>query len=103
MRGGRVKAADEEFSGIHKTGQSGCLTANGGQGKGPILSSDQAETIVAVTKTVSLTAVARRRYKRLEKLVRVGGLRRWIPLLMTVGVRDEETREAVTREDVFSL
>lgn len=34
MREGRVKAADEGFSGIHKTGQSGCLTAKGRTGEG---------------------------------------------------------------------
>lgn len=55
MTGRRDGATDEVVSGIHKTGQSVWLSANGEQGKGPILSSVQAETIVAVTETTTPT------------------------------------------------
>ena len=56
------------------------LSAHREQGKGSILASARAETIVRATQTASLTAVVRQRYKRLHKLVQLGGLTRWEPL-----------------------
>ena len=77
-------------------------SAHGEQGKGPILASARKETIVGMTQTASLTAVVRQRYKRLHKLVQLGGLRRWESPADSCR-QGRETRKTVIRGEVSPI